>query len=94
MVHTFSGCILGSAEECDLDELLATRLVSFLLDHQEHILSVPGYLLSAINDHIQYLRTAQVNIPPPGACGEVVTVRATTMAAHSKVDWLSSPDSG
>uniref|UniRef100_H3D457 DEP domain containing 1a n=1 Tax=Tetraodon nigroviridis TaxID=99883 RepID=H3D457_TETNG len=61
MVHTFSGCILGSAVECDLDELLATRLVSFLLDHQERILSVPEYLLSAINSHIQYLRTVQVD---------------------------------
>ncbi|XP_074491197.1 DEP domain-containing protein 1A [Sebastes fasciatus] len=62
MVHTFSGCVLGSAEECDLDELLATRLVSFLMDHQQSILSVPEYLLSAINDHIQYLRTVQVPI--------------------------------
>lgn len=60
MVHTFSGCVLGSAEECDLDELLATRLVSFFMDHQQSILSVPEYLLSAIGDHIQYLRTAQV----------------------------------
>ncbi|XP_029284666.1 DEP domain-containing protein 1A isoform X2 [Cottoperca gobio] len=60
VVHTFSGCVLGSAEECDLDELLATRLVSFLMDHQESILSVPDYLHSAINDHIQYLRTVQV----------------------------------
>uniref|UniRef100_A0A8C3A090 DEP domain containing 1a n=1 Tax=Cyclopterus lumpus TaxID=8103 RepID=A0A8C3A090_CYCLU len=55
MVHTFSGCVLGSAEECDLDELLATRLISFLMDHQQSILSVPDYLISAINDHIQYL---------------------------------------
>ncbi|XP_054459521.1 DEP domain-containing protein 1A isoform X1 [Anoplopoma fimbria] len=62
MVHTFSGCVLGSAEECDLDELLATRLVSFLMDHQESILSVPEYLCSAINDHIQYLRAVQVPI--------------------------------
>lgn len=60
MVHTFSGCVLGSAEEGDLDELLATRLVSFLMDHQEKILSVPEYLLSAINDYILYLRTVQV----------------------------------
>ncbi|XP_035766632.1 DEP domain-containing protein 1A isoform X3 [Neolamprologus brichardi] len=60
MVHTFSGCVLGSAEECDLDELLATRLVSFLMDHQQSILSVPEYLLGAISDHIQYLRTSQV----------------------------------
>ncbi|KAM6938029.1 DEP domain-containing protein 1A [Lycodopsis pacificus] len=62
MVHTFSGCVLGSAVECDLDELLATRLVSFLMDHQQSILSVPEYLLSAISDHIQYLRDVQVPI--------------------------------
>lgn len=61
MVHTFSGCVLGSAVECDLDELLATRLVSFLMDHQQSILSVPEYLLNAINDHIQYLRRVQVH---------------------------------
>lgn len=61
MVHTFSGCVLGSAEECDLDELLATRLVSFLMDHQQSILSVPEYLLSAISDHTQYLRSVQVH---------------------------------
>ncbi|XP_076582599.1 DEP domain-containing protein 1A [Chaetodon auriga] len=60
MVHTFSGCVLGSAVECDLDELLATRLVSFLMDHEQSILSVPDYLLTAINDYVQYLRTAQV----------------------------------
>ncbi|XP_062279813.1 DEP domain-containing protein 1A [Scomber scombrus] len=62
MVHTFSGCVLGSAEECDLDELLATRLVSFLMDHQQSILSVPEFLLSAINDRVQYLRTVQVPV--------------------------------
>ncbi|XP_056133242.1 DEP domain-containing protein 1A [Lampris incognitus] len=67
VVHTFSSCVLGSAEECDLDELLATRLVSFLMDHQQDILSVPEYLLWAITDHVQYLRTAQ--LPAVSGCG-------------------------
>lgn len=62
MVHTFSGCVLGSAEECDLDELLATRLVSFLMDHQQSILSVPEFLLGAITDRIHYLRSVQVHV--------------------------------
>ncbi|XP_034035337.1 DEP domain-containing protein 1A [Thalassophryne amazonica] len=62
MVHTFSGCVLASAEEGDLDELLATRLVSFLMDHQHIILSVPEYLLSAVCDHLHYLRTVQIPI--------------------------------
>ncbi|XP_047442106.1 DEP domain-containing protein 1A isoform X1 [Mugil cephalus] len=74
MVHTFSGCVLGSAEEWDLDELLATRLVSFLMDHQESILSVPEYLLSAITDRVQYLRTVQVpidSVPDTDSTGPV-----------------------
>ncbi|XP_043985715.1 DEP domain-containing protein 1A isoform X3 [Gambusia affinis] len=62
MVHTFSGCVLSSAEDCDLDELLATRLVSFLMDHQQSVLSVPEYLRSAIRDHIHYLRAVQVPV--------------------------------
>ncbi|KAM9824657.1 DEP domain-containing protein 1A-like [Neosynchiropus ocellatus] len=62
MVHTFSGCVLASADECDLDELLATRLVSFLMDHQDQILTVPRYLLTAISDHVSYLRSAQVPV--------------------------------
>lgn len=61
MIHTFSGCVLGSAVECDLDELLATRLVSFLMDHQQSILSVPEYLHNAINGHVRYLRSVQVH---------------------------------
>lgn len=61
MIHTFSGCVLGSAVECDLDELLATRLVSFLMDHQQNILSVPEFLLNAIKGHVQYLRSVQVH---------------------------------
>uniref|UniRef100_A0A672I0D5 DEP domain containing 1a n=1 Tax=Salarias fasciatus TaxID=181472 RepID=A0A672I0D5_SALFA len=64
MVHTFSSCILGSPEECDLDELLATRLVSFLMDHQQSVLSVPGYLLDAITAHIQYLHAGDEACPP------------------------------
>ncbi|KAK2908195.1 DEP domain-containing protein 1A isoform X2 [Channa argus] len=71
MVHTFSGCILGSAEECDLDELLATRLVSFLMDHQQSILSVPQYLLGAITDHIQYLQTVQIPIDSASSNSDV-----------------------
>ncbi|XP_054907884.1 DEP domain-containing protein 1A [Poeciliopsis prolifica] len=64
MVHTFSGCVLSSAEDGDLDELLATRLVSFLMDHQQSVLSVPEFLRSAIRDHVHFLRTVQVPVDP------------------------------
>uniref|UniRef100_A0A2K5C0S8 DEP domain-containing protein n=1 Tax=Aotus nancymaae TaxID=37293 RepID=A0A2K5C0S8_AOTNA len=38
MIHTFSWCVLCCAEEVDLDELLAARLVPFLMDHYQEIL--------------------------------------------------------
>lgn len=60
MVHTFSRCVLGCEEEVDLDELLATRLVSFLMDHHQEILQVPVYLQNAVRDHLVYLRKVQV----------------------------------
>uniref|UniRef100_W5MTI9 DEP domain containing 1a n=1 Tax=Lepisosteus oculatus TaxID=7918 RepID=W5MTI9_LEPOC len=63
MVHTFSRCVLCCQEEVDLDELLATRLVSFLMDHHQEILQVPGYLLSAVQDHIDYMRKVQITYP-------------------------------
>ncbi|KAF3835453.1 hypothetical protein F7725_028011 [Dissostichus mawsoni] len=65
MVHTFSGCVLGSAEECDLDELLATRLVSFLMDHQESILSVPEYLRSPMDGVSTVEASDEVCAPMP-----------------------------
>ncbi|KYO36876.1 DEP domain-containing protein 1A isoform B [Alligator mississippiensis] len=63
MIQTFSRCVLCCAEEVDLDELLATRLVSFLMDHQQEIFQVPTYLQAAVQDHIAYMKTAQCKYP-------------------------------
>ncbi|OXB66613.1 hypothetical protein ASZ78_013872 [Callipepla squamata] len=60
MIQTFSHCVLCCAEEVDLDELLSTRLVSFLMDHQQEIFKVPTYLQVAVQDHIEYVKMAQV----------------------------------
>ncbi|KAJ8376447.1 hypothetical protein SKAU_G00070270 [Synaphobranchus kaupii] len=73
MVHTFSRCVLCCEEEVDLDELLATRLVSFLMDHHQDILQVPVYLQNAVQDHIAYLRKVQITYP-----GSDVGVSVTT----------------
>ena len=62
MIHTFSRSVLRCAEEVDLDELLAARLVSFLMDHQQEILQVPSYLLAAVDKHLDYLRKGHVCI--------------------------------
>ncbi|XP_062854484.1 DEP domain-containing protein 1A [Trichomycterus rosablanca] len=57
MVQTFSRCVLSCEEEVDLDELLATRLLSFLMDHHQEVLQVPMYLRNAVEDHIAYLKS-------------------------------------
>ena len=62
MIHTFSRSVLRCAEEVDLDELLAARLISFLMDHQQEILQVPSYLLAAVEKHLDYLRKGHVCI--------------------------------
>uniref|UniRef100_A0A8C3QQ97 DEP domain containing 1 n=1 Tax=Cyanoderma ruficeps TaxID=181631 RepID=A0A8C3QQ97_9PASS len=59
LIQTFSRCVLRCAEEEDLDELLSTRLVSFLMDHQQEILQVPTYLQLAVWDHLEYMKMAQ-----------------------------------
>lgn len=62
MIHTFSRCVLCCAEEVDLDELLAARLVSFLMDHHQEILQVPSYLQTAVDKHLDYLKKGSVCI--------------------------------
>ncbi|XP_006862480.1 PREDICTED: DEP domain-containing protein 1A [Chrysochloris asiatica] len=66
MMHTFSRCVLCCAEEVDLDELLAARLVSFLMDHHQEILQVPSYLQSAVEKHLDCLRKGHIQIPGDG----------------------------
>uniref|UniRef100_A0A8C7N797 DEP domain containing 1B n=1 Tax=Oncorhynchus kisutch TaxID=8019 RepID=A0A8C7N797_ONCKI len=60
MVQTFSRCILGSAEEVDLDELLATKLVTFMMEHHESVLRVPSNLHRHVDDHLSHLRRVQI----------------------------------
>ncbi|XP_047644642.1 DEP domain-containing protein 1A isoform X2 [Phacochoerus africanus] len=63
MIHTFSRCVLRCAEEVDLDELLAARLVSFLMDHHQEILQVPSYLQTTVEEHLDYLRRGHIKNP-------------------------------
>ncbi|KAF6108215.1 DEP domain containing 1 [Phyllostomus discolor] len=66
MIHTFSRCVLCCAEEVDLDELLAARLVSFLMDHHQEILQVPSYLQAAVEKHLDYFKRGHVKNPGDG----------------------------
>uniref|UniRef100_A0A6J0TRL9 DEP domain-containing protein 1A isoform X5 n=1 Tax=Pogona vitticeps TaxID=103695 RepID=A0A6J0TRL9_9SAUR len=60
MIQTFSRCVLCCEEEVDLDELLAVRLVSFLMDHHQEILNIPSYLQVAVQDHLETLKTTEI----------------------------------
>ncbi|XP_045691409.1 DEP domain-containing protein 1A isoform X2 [Phyllostomus hastatus] len=66
MIHTFSRCVLCCAEEVDLDELLAARLVSFLMDHHQEIFQVPSYLQAAVEKHLDYFKRGHVKNPGDG----------------------------
>ncbi|GAA6107760.1 DEP domain-containing protein 1B [Tachysurus ichikawai] len=60
MVQTFSRCILCSSDEVDLDELLATKLVNFMMDNHENVLTVPAELQRSVQEHLSHLRRAQI----------------------------------
>ncbi|XP_039176101.1 DEP domain-containing protein 1B isoform X1 [Crotalus tigris] len=63
MVQTFSHCILCSKDEVDLDELLAAKLVSFMMDNYHEILNVPSALKTAAEEYIAHLQRVQVKYP-------------------------------
>ncbi|XP_060685769.1 DEP domain-containing protein 1A-like isoform X2 [Hemiscyllium ocellatum] len=71
VVQTFSRGILRCENEADLDELLGTRLVSFILDHHQEILQVPPYLQNAVDNHIRHLQKVQITYPCTNMNAEV-----------------------
>ncbi|KAF6344309.1 DEP domain containing 1 [Rhinolophus ferrumequinum] len=73
MIHTFSRCILCCAEEVGLDEILAARLVSFLMDHHQEILQVPSYLQSAVENHLDHLKKGCIKNPRDGLIAPLPT---------------------
>ncbi|XP_076006463.1 DEP domain-containing protein 1B-like [Genypterus blacodes] len=60
MVQMFSHCVLGSVEEMDLDELLATKLVTFMMEHHNTIFQVPSKLHNQVEEHLSHLRRVQI----------------------------------
>ncbi|NWI53720.1 DEP1A protein, partial [Calyptomena viridis] len=73
MLQTFSRCVLRSAHQVELDELLSTRLLAFLMDHQQEIFQVPTYLQVAVRDHIEYVKMAQCKCPKEEICAILPT---------------------
>ncbi|NXM78916.1 DEP1A protein, partial [Serilophus lunatus] len=73
LLQTFSPCVLRSAEELHVDELLSTRLLAFLMDHQQEIFQVPTYLQAAVQNHIEDVRRAQCKCPKEEICAILPT---------------------
>ncbi|OCT58056.1 DEP domain-containing protein 1B isoform X1 [Xenopus laevis] len=63
MVQTFSRCILRSKDEVDLDELLSTKLVTFMMDNAPDILTVPITLKNTVEDYVAQQRRVQIKYP-------------------------------
>ncbi|XP_072317426.1 DEP domain-containing protein 1B [Eucyclogobius newberryi] len=60
MVQMFSQCVLGSVDEMDLDELLSTKLVIFMMERYNSIFQVPPKLRSQVEEHLSHLRRVQI----------------------------------
>ncbi|NXF03364.1 DEP1A protein, partial [Smithornis capensis] len=73
LLQTFSRCVLRSAHQVDLDELLSIRLLAFLMDHQQEIFQLPTYLQVAVRDHIEYVKMAQCKCPKEEICAILPT---------------------
>ncbi|MGH0186245.1 UNVERIFIED_CONTAM: hypothetical protein FKN15_021001 [Acipenser sinensis] len=73
MIQTFSRSILCSADEVDLDELLATKLVTFMMDNYDEILKVPNRLQSAVEEHLAHMRRVQIKYAGADADATIVS---------------------
>ncbi|XP_051965010.1 DEP domain-containing protein 1A-like [Xyrauchen texanus] len=79
LVQTFYRCVLSCKEVDDLDQLLATRLLSFLMDHHQEVMQVPVYLRNAVEDHVSYLKSLNtcpglgVAMPTYSFCRQIST---------------------
>ncbi|XP_077576880.1 DEP domain-containing protein 1B-like [Stigmatopora nigra] len=60
MVQMFSQCVLGSLDEMDLDELLASKLVTFMMEHHSTIFQVPNKLRCQVEEQLSHLRRVQI----------------------------------
>ncbi|XP_007560536.1 PREDICTED: DEP domain-containing protein 1B isoform X2 [Poecilia mexicana] len=60
MVQMFSHCVLGSPDDMDLDELLATKLVTFMMEHHGAISQVNAKLRCQVEEHLSHLKRAQI----------------------------------
>lgn len=61
MINTFYRCIVCSADDTDYDELLAVRLVTFLMDNAEAIMVVPHRLCVQVRDTLLDLQREKVD---------------------------------
>ena len=60
MINTFYRCIVSSADESDYDELLAVRLVTFMMENAEAVMTVPPRLCAQVQDTLVQLQREKV----------------------------------
>lgn len=60
VLETFASCILSCHDDSDREDRLVMQIVSFLIDHYNHILSVPGELTTAVHERLTAATRTQV----------------------------------
>ncbi|XP_008101075.2 DEP domain-containing protein 1B isoform X1 [Anolis carolinensis] len=100
MVQAFSHCILCSEDEVDLDELLAAKLVSFLMDNYHEILNASPALKTSVEEHVAHLQRVQqikypgadtdTTLPPPSFCHQI----STDEFEHQRINGCQEPLAG
>ncbi|NXA44878.1 DEP1B protein, partial [Nothocercus julius] len=99
IVQAFSRCILFSKDEMDLDELLAAKLVSFLMDNYQEILNIPSSLKASVEEHVVHLQRVQIKysgadtdatFPAPSFCHQISTDEFESQRANGSQEPLAA----
>uniref|UniRef100_A0A8C4QM53 Rho-GAP domain-containing protein n=1 Tax=Eptatretus burgeri TaxID=7764 RepID=A0A8C4QM53_EPTBU len=83
LTRTFWSCVLRSPHTSHLDELLAYRLLSFLLEHYEEVLRVPTRLRAAVEARLFQLHHQQVMQPSYSFCRQITVQEFQEQAGTS-----------
>ncbi|XP_077970093.1 DEP domain-containing protein 1B-like [Styela clava] len=81
LLQKFSRHILSCNEEVYLDELLAMRLVSFMVDHHTEVMKVPTDIEKAVGDKIAKMRRPDIRY---NDSGEEVTPTHYVLSSNSE----------
>ncbi|KAH9523688.1 hypothetical protein Btru_040659 [Bulinus truncatus] len=82
VLSTFHHGIIRSQEDCDLDNLVALQLVSFMLDFYDDIFTPPSELKAQVSNRLKIMQRPQVIYSPPPPDRTVRFCQQTSVADY------------